>query len=53
MGIIAAPRTRSPMMPLDEPRKEELLAALRIMGIPLDEERTARLEVGAAVCPVH
>jgi 4-hydroxy-tetrahydrodipicolinate synthase len=35
MGIIASPRTRGPMMPLDEARKEELRAALRIIGVPL------------------
>ncbi|HTT65246.1 MAG TPA: dihydrodipicolinate synthase family protein [Bryobacteraceae bacterium] len=35
MGIIAGPHTRNPMMPLDEARKEELRAALEIMGVPL------------------
>jgi 4-hydroxy-tetrahydrodipicolinate synthase len=35
MGIIASPYARGPMMPLDEARKEELLAALRIMAVPL------------------
>jgi dihydrodipicolinate synthase/N-acetylneuraminate lyase len=35
MGIIASPRTREPMMPLDDARKEELRAALRIMGVEL------------------
>ncbi len=35
MGIIASPHARGPMMPLDEPRKEELRAALKIIGVPL------------------
>jgi 4-hydroxy-tetrahydrodipicolinate synthase len=35
MGIISSPRTRRPMMPLDEARKEELRAALSIMGVEL------------------
>ena len=35
MGVIASPHTRGPMMPLDEARKEELRAALTIMGVPL------------------
>jgi 4-hydroxy-tetrahydrodipicolinate synthase len=35
MGIIASPRTRGPMMPLDEPRKQELRAALEMMQVPL------------------
>ena len=39
MGIIASPYTRSPMMPLDEPRKQELLAALLRMGVPMLQER--------------
>jgi 4-hydroxy-tetrahydrodipicolinate synthase len=33
MGIIASPHTRSPMMPLDEARKEELRAALEIIEV--------------------
>ncbi len=36
MGIIATPHTRGPMMPLDEARKEELRAALEIMGVRLE-----------------
>lgn len=39
MGVIASPYTRGPIMPLDEPRKEELLAALIKMGVPLERER--------------
>jgi len=35
MGIIASPLARSPMMPLDAARKEELRAALEIMGVAL------------------
>jgi len=35
MGIIASPYARSPMMPLDEARKEELLAALEMIEAPL------------------
>lgn len=42
MGVISSPYARSPMMPLDEPRQEELLAALLRMGVPLLEERWAR-----------
>jgi dihydrodipicolinate synthase/N-acetylneuraminate lyase len=41
MGVISSPYARSPMMPLDEPRQEELLAALLRMGVPLLEERWA------------
>jgi 4-hydroxy-tetrahydrodipicolinate synthase len=33
MGIIETPYARPPMMPLDEARKEELQAALRIMNV--------------------
>ena len=33
MGIIGCPHTRSPMMPLDEARKEELRAALEIIEV--------------------
>ncbi len=47
MGIIDSPATRGPMMPLDEARKEELLAALRIMNVPLNEER---IDVRAFEC---
>jgi dihydrodipicolinate synthase/N-acetylneuraminate lyase len=39
MGIIANPQARGPMMPLDEPRKEELRAALEYMGVPLLRKR--------------
>ena len=46
MGVIASPYTRGPMMPLDEVRKEELLAALIRMGVPLVRERCT--EVGHA-----
>lgn len=35
MGIITSPKTRGPMMPLDEARKDELRAALMIMGVEL------------------
>ncbi len=35
MGIIADPHARPPMMPLDEPRKRELRAALEIMGVAM------------------
>jgi 4-hydroxy-tetrahydrodipicolinate synthase len=35
MGIIASPHTRGPMMPLDAARKEELRAALTLMGISM------------------
>ncbi len=35
MGILASPHTRGPMMPLDEARKQELRAALEIMGVDL------------------
>ncbi len=35
MGLIASPHTRGPMMPLDEPRKVELRAALEIMGVEM------------------
>ena len=50
MGIIASPHTRSPMMPLDEARKEELRAALEIMGValPCGEPGETSLEDG---CP--
>jgi dihydrodipicolinate synthase/N-acetylneuraminate lyase len=41
MGIIASPYSRSPMMPLDEARKQELLAALEIIDAPLAEDRVA------------
>lgn len=34
-GIVASPYARRPMMPLDEYRKQELRAALEIMGVPL------------------
>lgn len=39
MGIIASPYARGPLMPLDEIRKQELLAALMRMGVPLVQER--------------
>jgi dihydrodipicolinate synthase/N-acetylneuraminate lyase len=39
MGIIASPFARSPMMPLDEARQEELLAALEIMEVELQPDR--------------
>ncbi len=45
MGIIASPYTRGPMMPLDEARKRELLAALQIMGVPLAEDRAGAAAV--------
>jgi dihydrodipicolinate synthase/N-acetylneuraminate lyase len=50
MGIIASPYARSPMMPLDEPRKEELRAALEITGVelPCGECSQAAVEVD---CP--
>lgn len=35
MGIIDSPYARGPMMPLDEPRKIELRAALELMGLAL------------------
>jgi 4-hydroxy-tetrahydrodipicolinate synthase len=35
MGILSSPYARSPMMPLDEPRKRELSAALEIMGVEM------------------
>lgn len=35
MGIIDSPHARGPMMPLDPARKEELRAALEIMGVEL------------------
>jgi 4-hydroxy-tetrahydrodipicolinate synthase len=35
MGIIAAPFSRPPMMPLDGPRQEELRAALEFIGVRL------------------
>ncbi|HZT38777.1 MAG TPA: dihydrodipicolinate synthase family protein [Bryobacteraceae bacterium] len=38
MGIIASPRTRGPMMPLDQARKEELRAALTLMGVRMPVE---------------
>jgi len=41
MGIIASPHTRGPMMPLDAARKEELRAALGIMGVPMPRAETA------------
>lgn len=44
MGVISSPCARGPMMPLDEPRKQELLAALKIMGVPLREERCRQIQ---------
>lgn len=35
MGILDSPYARGPMMPLDDARKEELLAALEMMGVEL------------------
>jgi 4-hydroxy-tetrahydrodipicolinate synthase len=35
MGIISSPHTRGPMMPLDAARKEELRAALTLIGISM------------------
>ncbi|MFN7992402.1 MAG: dihydrodipicolinate synthase family protein [Bryobacteraceae bacterium] len=49
MGIIATPFTRSPMMPLDEARKQELQAALEMMGVPLPECPSANH--AEATCP--
>lgn len=49
MGIIASPITRGPMMALDEPRKEELLAALIRMGVPLLRERCLEVSQAAAI----
>jgi len=43
MGAIASPCARRPMMPLDEPRKEELLAALIRMGVPLVRDRCVEI----------
>ena len=56
MGIIASPCARGPMMPLDEARQEELLAALEIMGVQLLPERvltkTATVNTVLSVSPV-
>jgi dihydrodipicolinate synthase/N-acetylneuraminate lyase len=49
MGVIASPYTRGPMMSLDEPRKEELLAALIRMGVPLAAERCAEVNQAGAL----
>jgi len=49
MGVIASPYTRGPMMPLDEPRQEELIAALIRMGVPLVQERCVKVNQGAAL----
>jgi dihydrodipicolinate synthase/N-acetylneuraminate lyase len=38
MGIIASPHARGPMMPLDVPRKEELRAALTLMGVSMPNQ---------------
>ena len=53
MGVIASPHTRGPMMPLDSARKQELRAALEIMGVALPrpdeaEENEAALEPAAS-----
>jgi 4-hydroxy-tetrahydrodipicolinate synthase len=48
MGVISSPYTRAPMMPLDEPRKEELFAALMKMRVPLLKERYAQGNVVAS-----
>jgi len=52
MGIIGSPHTRSPMMPLDEARKEELRAALEIMRVvlPRCDDRETAVEVE---CPTQ
>jgi 4-hydroxy-tetrahydrodipicolinate synthase len=47
MGIIDSPYARGPMMPLDEPRKIELRAALEMMGVVLPRCESSAARAGS------